>query len=209
MTSTSDGPAAVLLELLTAFGRRDLDAMRSRWTATTSGTLHPLSTTLRNGDEVVRFFTAAFEAIGDLQMDITDVHESHDTAIAQWRLRATVIGEVAGLRPNGAEIDVNGIDVQRIVDGRVDHAGPEDLDPPGPAAHPARGVGLARGAGTERAADVDLGRRLGEREHARPQADLGLLTEDGARVADVSHLEHTAAQHHHHGVGTRHGVVAG
>lgn len=122
VTSTSDGPAAVLLELLTAFGRRDLDAMRSRWTATTSGTLHPLSTTLRNGDEVVRFFTAAFEAIGDLQMDITDVHESHDTAIAQWRLRATVIGEVAGLRPNGAEIDVNGIDVQRIVDGRVDHA---------------------------------------------------------------------------------------
>ena len=75
MTSTSDGPAAVLLVLLTAFGRRDLDAMRSRWTATTSGTLHPLSTTLRNGDEVVRFFTAAFEAIGDLQMDITDVHE--------------------------------------------------------------------------------------------------------------------------------------
>lgn len=96
--------------------------MRSRWTGTTTGTLHPLATTLRNGDEVVRFFTAAFEAVGELQMDVTDIHESGDTAIAQWRLRTTVVGEVAGLRPSGSQIDVRGIDVQRIVEGRVVHA---------------------------------------------------------------------------------------
>ena len=67
------------------------------------------------------------------------------------------------------------VDVDVLEDLGVDHARAQDLLPARAAADAAAGV-LAR---TDEALDVDLGRGLGERKEARPEADLDLLAEKG------------------------------
>src|SRR6516162_964256 len=68
---------------------------------------------------------------------------------------------------------------------RVDHAAPEDLEPI------AAGADLELAALT-RAADIDLGRRLGEREIARAKADRQVVDrEEGAEELDQTALQMT------------------
>src|SRR5690242_13110687 len=57
-------------------------------------------------------------------------------------------------------------------DFRIDHAGAADLDPAGLLA---RAAALAA---AEHAGEIDLRRRLGEREERRPQAHADLLAEE-------------------------------
>ena len=77
---------------------------------------------------VKQFFQAYMAAFPDLRMDVEDVLESGDKAVARVRITGTHESEFLGVPPTGRRIDVQGIDIVRFGDdGRaVEHWGVTD-----------------------------------------------------------------------------------
>ena len=85
----------------------------------------------------------------------------------------THLGQPVDAEAEGEARPHVGVDPDRGEDGGVDHAAPAQLDPARVRA------GAAALAEAEGAGDLELGRRLGEREVRRPQARLHALAEVG------------------------------
>ena len=65
-------------------------------------------------------FTAAFvEAFPDLRLTVEDVFSSEDMVAARVSFRGTHRGEFQGIPPTGKEVAFSSIEIDRMVDGKV------------------------------------------------------------------------------------------
>ena len=71
--------------------------------------------------EVVAFFDMLNDAIPDLRIEVIDVLGDGDKVAVHWHLTGTFAGpgQFNGLEPNGARLDLTGVDVLTIQDGKI------------------------------------------------------------------------------------------
>ncbi len=70
---------------------------------------------------VVAYFTESHAAMPDLGMEVLDAITDGDRVAVHWRLTGTFAGPstLQGFAPNGARLDVTGVDVLRVRDGQI------------------------------------------------------------------------------------------
>jgi len=103
-----------------AVGRRDLDAMESFYEPGGIGEIHGL-VELQAPGNYRQWFGDLFRAVPDLKMEILDVVATGDVVAVRWRGTGVFDGDAGfeGLRPNGSSVDIQGCDVLRIRNGRI------------------------------------------------------------------------------------------
>lgn len=80
----------------------------------------PTSPEGAQGPEGTRQFLEMYQsAFPDTQMTVEDQVAEGDKVATRWTARATHQGELMGIPPSGNRIEVTGISIDRIVDGKV------------------------------------------------------------------------------------------
>jgi steroid delta-isomerase-like uncharacterized protein len=71
--------------------------------------------------DLVAYFEELWAAIPDLDFEVLDLVESGDQAAARWRITGTFAGPGTfnGLEPNGARLDIQGVDLVTLSGGRI------------------------------------------------------------------------------------------
>ena len=73
-----------------------------------------------HGPEGIRqFYGALREAFPDIHFTIEDQVAEGDRVVTRWTARATHTGAFQGIPPTGRQISLAGIDIDRIVSGKV------------------------------------------------------------------------------------------
>jgi steroid delta-isomerase-like uncharacterized protein len=131
-----------------AIAARDVDAMLEHWAEDGVIDLVPLGI-LRGHEEIRAFFTELFTAFPDFETTVARVAAGQDEVAVEWRSHGHFSGgPFQGVDPTGRPVEVRGVDVIEIADGKnVTNTAYYD----GMAF--ARGVGLlpAQDSGAERA----------------------------------------------------------
>ena len=60
-------------------------------------------------------------AIPDFEFEVLDIVAEDDQAVCHWRITGTFAGPgtFQGLEPTGARLDIRGVDVIKVRDGRI------------------------------------------------------------------------------------------
>jgi steroid delta-isomerase-like uncharacterized protein len=66
-----------------------------------------------------QFFVALRHAFPDLQIKIGDQVAEGDKVVTRWTARATQQAEFMGIPPTGKQVVMNGIDIDRIANGKL------------------------------------------------------------------------------------------
>lgn len=71
--------------------------------------------------ELVAYFEELWAALPDAVFEVLDVVGDEERAAAHWRLRGTFAGpgRLNGYEPNGARVDIRGVDLVELRDGRI------------------------------------------------------------------------------------------
>lgn len=117
---TAQDAAAVARAYFAAVTARDLDLMETFYAPGGSGEIHGL-VELRVPGNYRDWFGALFRAFPDFEFEVLDLIAGEETVAVRWRATGTFSGDAPfeGLQPNGRTVDVQGCDVLRIADGRI------------------------------------------------------------------------------------------
>jgi predicted ester cyclase len=58
-------------------------------------------------------------AIGDRTSGVEDAFASGDRLCFRWYMRGTHVGPLLGVEPTGRQLDMQGINIEKIIDGKV------------------------------------------------------------------------------------------
>jgi steroid delta-isomerase-like uncharacterized protein len=64
-------------------------------------------------------FAGLRAAFSDLHYTIEDLITEGDKVVTRWTMRGTHTGELMGIPPSGTHVTVGGIQIERIVDGKI------------------------------------------------------------------------------------------
>ena len=111
---------AVIRRWIEAYNERDLEAeaavLAPGLVVHVSAALGPLE-----GLEAWRQFSGSFaEAFPDLRLTVQDIAAEGDTVAARVAFHGTHRGEFQGIPPTGKEVAFTSIEVNRVVDGKVE-----------------------------------------------------------------------------------------
>ena len=118
-TSTTSTAAEVAREYFPSIGR-DPDVQRTWYSDDAEVTI--LGVLEGAGKpEVVAFFDGLYAAFPDLRMEVLDVLGEGDTVAVHWHMTGTFAGpgQFNGVDPTGARVDLTGVDVITVKDGRI------------------------------------------------------------------------------------------
>jgi steroid delta-isomerase-like uncharacterized protein len=116
------GPGKVARTYFDAASARDPDAMAKCWAEGGIDRLAPLNRDLRAPDEVRSFFAQTFAAIPDWNFEILDLVTARNKAAVRWRATGTFCGgPFEGIEPTGSRIELEGIDMLTVEDGKIQH----------------------------------------------------------------------------------------
>jgi steroid delta-isomerase-like uncharacterized protein len=102
-----------------ALARRDPQAMVELWAEDGVEEILPVGI-LRGRDEIKRFFDDTIAAVPDAEFTVTRLVAGESQAAVEWRMRGTFSGaRFQGLDANGREVEVRGLDLLEIADGRI------------------------------------------------------------------------------------------
>lgn len=120
MPSPSDDPAAVARAYFEAVARRDVEAMMGFWEPGGTGEIHGL-VTLHAPHSYGAWFSNLFQAFPDFRFEVLDVVAEGEKAAVHWRATGSFDGDVRfeGMEPTGKRVDLTGLDLLRIRDGRI------------------------------------------------------------------------------------------
>jgi steroid delta-isomerase-like uncharacterized protein len=110
----------VAREYFAVLGRAERDAQQRYYAEDAQANLHGiLGPTGR--DEVATFFSDLYEAFPDWRLTVVEMVAEGDGVAVRWRARGTFAGPgtFMGFEPNGARVDLEGVDLVRIRDGRI------------------------------------------------------------------------------------------
>jgi steroid delta-isomerase-like uncharacterized protein len=124
-TTSSDSQTASAAEVarayLEAIGRHERDAQMRFYTP---GAVGQIQGVLDSGsrEQVRDFFGELYDAFPDFSLEVLDVVGDADKAVVRWRARGTFSGSGSflGMRPTGRAIDLEGMDMIWVRDGRVE-----------------------------------------------------------------------------------------
>jgi hydroxyacylglutathione hydrolase len=110
----------VVREYFEALGRGERDAQLRYYAADAAVEIHGVTGRVGR-DEMIAFFAELFDAFPDWQFDVLDIVTEDDRAAVNWRARATFAGpgRFLGFEPTGARVDIEGVDLVRVRDGRI------------------------------------------------------------------------------------------
>jgi steroid delta-isomerase-like uncharacterized protein len=75
---------------------------------------------LPNGREAFKqFFIAFASAVPDARFVIEDMIAESDKVVSRFSVTGTQMGELPGIRPTGKKFTMRGIDIFRVVDGKI------------------------------------------------------------------------------------------
>ncbi|MBK8295487.1 MAG: ester cyclase [Solirubrobacterales bacterium] len=103
-----------------AVGRQDLKTMGEIWGDHKPSRIVGL-VELTAPDEVTEWFAGIFQAFPDFTMKIEQIVTEGNTAVVRWSATATFngTGNFEGFKPNGSAIDIEGMDILEVEDGRI------------------------------------------------------------------------------------------
>jgi steroid delta-isomerase-like uncharacterized protein len=110
----------VAREYFAALGSGERDAQQRYYAADAQAHLHGiLGPTGR--EEVAAFFTDLFDAFPDWRLAVVETVAEGDGVAVRWRARGTFAGPgtFMGFEPNGARVDLEGVDLVRVREGRI------------------------------------------------------------------------------------------
>jgi hydroxyacylglutathione hydrolase len=110
----------VAREYFEALGRAEPDAQQRHYTADARAHLHGVLGPAGR-DEMAGFFAELFDAFPDWRFEILETVAEGDGVAVRWRARATFAGpgNFMGFEPNGARVDIEGVDLVRVRDGAI------------------------------------------------------------------------------------------
>jgi steroid delta-isomerase-like uncharacterized protein len=114
-------PEEVARALFDSIPKRDLDIF--------SEYLHPDAVDefivlgeVRGRDRVRAFFAELYAAFPSFEMEVERVVADERTAVVQWRAAGKFTGgPFQGIEPTGRHVDIRGVDVMEVEDGRLRH----------------------------------------------------------------------------------------
>ncbi len=116
------GPGKVARAYFDAIAARDLDAMVECWEPGGIDNIAPLGRPLRAPEEIREFFTQTFTAMPDMRFEVLDVVAARNQAAVRWRAAGTFCGgSFEGIEPTGARVELEGIDLLTVEDGKIRH----------------------------------------------------------------------------------------
>ena len=110
----------VAREYFEAVGRAERDAQQRYYADDAQAHVHGVvGPTGRAG--MAAFFAELFDAFPDWRFEVVETVAEGDGVAVRWRARATFAGpgSFMGFEPNGARVDIEGVDLVRVRDGRV------------------------------------------------------------------------------------------
>jgi hydroxyacylglutathione hydrolase len=110
----------VAREYFEALGRGERDAQQRYYAADARAHLHGVLGPAGR-DEMVAFFAELFDAFPDWRFNIVETVAEGDGVAVRWHARATFAGpgNFMGFEPNGARVDIEGVDLVRVRDGAI------------------------------------------------------------------------------------------
>lgn len=119
-TEQTTDPASVARAYFEAVGARDVGAMMSFWEPGGTGEIHGL-VELRAPGTYGEWFSNLFRAFPDFHFETLDVVGDGEKAAVRWRATGTFDGDTRfeGMDPTGARVDITGLDLLRIRDGKI------------------------------------------------------------------------------------------
>jgi len=76
----------------------------------------------RHADRVLEYFAGMYRAMPDFSLTAAQLASSGTTVFVRWRMTGTFNGAAwNGIEPNGASIDLCGIDCMTFANGRLQH----------------------------------------------------------------------------------------
>ncbi len=101
------------------FGQRDLDAL-DEFVSPEFVNHDPAIPEEVRGPEGFREIASGYlNAFPDLQVTVEDQVAEGDRVVTRWRARGTHQAELMGIPPSGNQVDIDGITIDRIVDGQI------------------------------------------------------------------------------------------
>jgi steroid delta-isomerase-like uncharacterized protein len=168
------GPGKVARTYFEAVAARDVDAMAACWAEGGIDRLAPLNRDLRGPDEVRAFFEQTFTAMPDMRFEVLDLVAARNQAAVRWRATGTFCGgPFEGIEPTGSRIELEGIDLLTVEDGKIRHN-----DAYYDSAQFARAVGLLPRA------DSNMERRMAGAFNARTRLRQRLFQPNFREVAE-------------------------
>jgi predicted ester cyclase len=113
-------PASVARAYFEAVAARDVEAMMSFWEPGGTGEIHGL-VELRAPGSYGEWFSNLFRAFPDFRFETLDVVGDEEKAAVRWRATGSFDGDTRfeGMEPTGARVEITGLDLLRIRDGKV------------------------------------------------------------------------------------------
>jgi predicted ester cyclase len=119
-TQVGSGTAAVARAYLEAVGRRERDAQTRFYAPDAKGRIYGVIGPA-GIEEFQLFFGGLYDAFPDFSLEVIDVASEGDKAALRWRATGTFSGpgSFMGLDPTGRSIELEGIDMVWVRDGKV------------------------------------------------------------------------------------------
>src|SRR5215211_5515130 len=120
MTPKTQTPRAVVTEYFDALGARDLDRAVATWKPGSLDRLYGFADMVAP-DGIRDYFASMFAAIPDFRLEVHSMVTEGDQVAVHWRASGTFDGErkFQGLDPNGRRIELQGLDLLTVEDGRI------------------------------------------------------------------------------------------
>ena len=110
----------VAREYFAALGRAERDAQQRYYAPDARAHIHGVVGPAGR-DEMIGFFAELFDAFPDWRFAVVETVAEGDGVAVRWHARGTFAGpgSFMGFEPNGARIDIEGVDLVRVRDGRI------------------------------------------------------------------------------------------
>jgi hydroxyacylglutathione hydrolase len=112
--------ARVAREYFEALGRAEPDAQQRHYAPDARAHVHGVIGPAGR-DEMAGFFAELFDAFPDWRFEVLETVAEGDGVAVRWHARATFAGpgKFMGFEPNGARIDLEGVDLVRVREGAI------------------------------------------------------------------------------------------
>jgi predicted ester cyclase len=110
----------VATEYFDALAAQDLDRAVATWKPGSIDRLHGVAD-LVAPDGIRNYFASLFAAVPDFRFEVLDMVAEGDQVAVRWRTGGSFsgTGDVLGFAPNGRPIELEGLDLLTIEDGRI------------------------------------------------------------------------------------------
>ena len=114
------GAKTIAKEFFAAIADRDVDKMMSMWEPGGKGFIYGM-VELEVPGTYSAWFRNLFRAFPDFSFEVLDIVASGEQAAVRWRATGTFSGpaQFEGLSPTGARVELEGIDLLTISDGKI------------------------------------------------------------------------------------------